>query len=79
MEAVELLLSRNTEVAAALTAGDVADQQVEALLAGQPIAFQVVAQAGHLALQVSLAGRFAHGIGGFDKDKARAALDIPEG
>lgn len=41
-------------------------------------AFDAGAAWGHLALQVSLAGWHAHGIGGFDRDKARARLGIPD-
>jgi nitroreductase len=42
-------------------------------------AFDAGAAWGHLALQISLSGWFAHGIGGFDRDAARAALGVPEG
>lgn len=42
-------------------------------------AFDAGAAWGHLALQVELAGWHAHGIGGFDREKARAALGVPEG
>jgi nitroreductase len=40
-------------------------------------AFDAGAAWGHLALQVSLSGWHAHGIGGFDRDKARANLGVP--
>ena len=40
-------------------------------------AFDAGAAWGHLALQVALDGWHAHGIGGFDREKARAALGIP--
>jgi len=40
-------------------------------------AFDAGAAWGHLALQVSLAGWHAHGIGGFDREAARSALAIP--
>jgi len=39
--------------------------------------FDAGAAWAHLALQVELAGWHSHGIGGFDRDKARAALGIP--
>jgi nitroreductase len=42
-------------------------------------AFDAGAAWGHLALQVSLAGWAAHGIGGFDRDAARVALGVPDG
>jgi nitroreductase len=42
-------------------------------------AFDAGAAWGHLALQVSLAGWHSHGIGGFDRAKALAALGVPEG
>jgi nitroreductase len=41
-------------------------------------AFDAGAAWGYLALQVTLAGWYAHGIGGFDRDKARAQLAIPD-
>jgi hypothetical protein len=40
-------------------------------------AFDAGAGGARLALQVSLAGWVAHGIGGFDRDKARTADAIP--
>jgi nitroreductase len=42
-------------------------------------AFDAGAAWAYLALQATLAGWHAHGIGGFDRDKARASLDIPAG
>jgi nitroreductase len=42
-------------------------------------AFDTGAAWGHLALQASLAGWHAHGIGGFDHAKARAGLGVPAG
>ncbi|MFT7773773.1 nitroreductase family protein [Roseateles sp.] len=41
-------------------------------------AFDAGAAWGHLALQASLAGWATHGIGGFDRDKARVSLGIPD-
>jgi nitroreductase len=40
-------------------------------------AFDAGAAWAYLALQASLAGWHAHGIGGFDRDKARASLGVP--
>ena len=40
-------------------------------------AFDTGAAWGYLALQASLSGWYAHGIGGFDRDKARAAVGAP--
>jgi len=40
-------------------------------------AFDAGAAWGHLALQTTLAGWHAHGIGGFDRAAARSALAIP--
>ena len=40
--------------------------------------FDVGAAWANLALQASLSGWRTHAIGGYDKDKARAALGIPE-
>ena len=42
-------------------------------------AFDTGAAAAYLALQASLAGWHAHAMGGFDKERARAVLGIPEG
>ena len=41
-------------------------------------AFDAGAAWAYLALQATLAGWYAHGIGGFDRDAARAALGIPD-
>lgn len=41
-------------------------------------AFDAGAAWAHLALQASLSGWATHGIGGFDRDRARALLGIPE-
>jgi nitroreductase len=49
---------------------------------GEPAAthsFDTGAAWGNLALQGALKGLVIHGMQGFDYDKARAALDIPEG
>ena len=40
-------------------------------------AFDAGAAWGHLALQVSLAGWHAHGMGGFDRELARSTLGVP--
>lgn len=42
-------------------------------------AFDTGAAAAYLALQASLVGWHAHAMGGFDKERARAVLGIPEG
>jgi len=42
-------------------------------------AFDAGAAWGYLALQASLSGWATHGIGGLDREKARAALGIPAG
>ena len=42
-------------------------------------AFDTGAAAAYLALQASLAGWHAHAMSGFDKDRARTVLGIPEG
>ncbi len=47
---------------------------------GQPnavFAFDAGTCSGYLTLQASLSGLVAHGMAGFDRDKARAALHIP--
>lgn len=41
-------------------------------------AFDAGAAWGHLAIQATLLGLSTHAIGGFDKDKARSLLKIPE-
>jgi nitroreductase len=41
--------------------------------------FDAGAAWGYLALQVSLSGWAAHGIGGFDRAKARATYGVPDG
>lgn len=40
-------------------------------------AFDAGAAWAYLAMQASLAGWHAHGMGGFDRDRARAALGVP--
>jgi len=48
---------------------------------GQPnavFAFDAGTCSGYLTLQASLCGLIAHGMAGFDRDKARAALNIPD-
>jgi len=48
---------------------------------GQPnavFAFDAGTCSGYLTLQASLSGLIAHGMAGFDRDKARTALNIPE-
>ncbi|MDD3329372.1 MAG: nitroreductase family protein [Zoogloea sp.] len=42
-------------------------------------AFDTGAAAAYLALQASLAGWHAHAMGGFDKERARSELGVPEG
>lgn len=41
-------------------------------------AFDAGAAWAYLALQATLAGWHAHGIGGFDRDQARASLGVPD-